>query len=50
VGMVSPLCACGILPIVISLALVQTPLPPLLALLATSPVMGPDALLLTWSG
>lgn len=49
VGMVSPLCACGILPIVITLAMVQTPLAPLMALLVTSPVMGPDALLLTWS-
>ncbi|MDT8441775.1 MAG: permease [Desulfuromonadales bacterium] len=50
VGMVSPLCACGILPVVISLAMVQTPLAPLMALLVTSPVMGPDALVLTWSG
>jgi len=50
VGMVSPLCACGILPIVISLALMGTPLAPLLALLVTSPVMGPDALLLTYRG
>jgi len=50
VGMVSPLCACGILPVAISLAMVGTPLPPLLALLATSPIMGPDALLLTWRG
>ena len=50
VGMVSPLCACGILPVAISLAMVSTPLPPLLALLATSPIMGPDALILTWRG
>ena len=50
IGMVSPLCACGILPIAISLAMAGTPLPPLLALLVTSPVMGPDALLLTWRG
>lgn len=50
VGMVSPLCACGILPVVISLAMLQTPLAPLIALLVTSPVMGPDALLLTWRG
>ena len=50
VGMVSPLCACGILPIAITLAMVGTPLPPLLALLATSPIMGPDALILTWRG
>ncbi len=48
VGMVSPLCACGILPVVITLAMVQTPLAPLMALLVTSPVMGPDALILTW--
>ncbi len=50
VGMVSPLCACGILPIVISLAMMGTPLAPLMALLVTSPVMGPDALLLTYRG
>lgn len=49
VGMVSPLCACGILPVVITLAMIQTPLAPLMALLATSPLMGPDALILTWS-
>lgn len=50
VGMVSPLCACGILPVVITLALIETPLAPLMALLVTSPVMGPDALVLTWRG
>ena len=50
VGMVSPLCACGILPIAISLAMVGTPLAPLIALLVTSPTMGPDALLLTYRG
>lgn len=50
VGMVSPLCACGILPVIISLAMLETPLAPLIALLVTSPVMGPDALLLTWRG
>jgi len=48
VGMVSPLCACGILPVVVTLAMIRTPLPALIALLVTSPVMGPDALLLTW--
>ncbi len=50
VGMVSPLCACGILPVVISLAMVGTPIAPLMALLVTSPIMGPDAFLLTWRG
>ncbi len=50
VGMVSPLCACGILPIVITLAMAGTPIAPLIALLVTSPVMGPDALILTYRG
>jgi len=50
VGMVSPLCACGILPVVISLAMIGTPIAPLIALLVTSPIMGPDALLLTYRG
>ena len=30
IGMVSPLCACGILPVVITLAMIQTPLAPLM--------------------
>ena len=50
IGSVSPLCACGILPVAISLAMVGTPLAPLLALLVASPVMGPDAFVLTWRG
>lgn len=50
VGMVSPLCSCGILPIAISLAAAGVPLPPLMALLFTSPVMGPEALLITYGG
>jgi hypothetical protein len=50
VGLVSPLCACGILPVAISLAMVETPLAPLMALLVASPVMGPDAFVLTWRG
>lgn len=50
VGLVSPLCACGIIPIIISLAMIGTPLAPILTLLATSPTMSPDAFLLTWQG
>ena len=49
-GVFSPLCACGVLPIVIPLAVSGVPLPPLLALLATSPLMSPDALTITWAG
>lgn len=50
IGMLSPLCACGILPIVIPMALSGVPLPPLLALLATSPTMDPTSFVLTWGG
>ncbi|MCX7769661.1 MAG: permease [Proteobacteria bacterium] len=50
VGMASPLCSCGILPIAISLAAAGVPLPPLVSLLFTSPVMGPEALVITYGG
>jgi len=49
-GMISPLCSCGILPIAISLAVAGVPLPPLMSLLFTSPVMGPEALVITYGG
>jgi len=50
VGMATPLCSCGILPIAISLAAAGLPLPPLVSLLFTSPVMGPEALVITYGG
>ncbi len=50
VGTLSPLCSCGILPIVIPMALAGVPLAPLMALLITSPVMDPAAFVLTWGG
>ncbi len=46
-GLISPLCSCGILPVVISLSAAGVPLPPVLALLITSPLMSPDAFLIT---
>jgi uncharacterized membrane protein YraQ (UPF0718 family) len=46
-GLISPLCSCGILPVVISLSAAGVPLPPVLALLITSPLMSPDAFFLT---
>lgn len=49
-GLVSPLCSCGILPIAISLIAAGVPLPPVTALLFTSPAMGPEALVLTYGG
>ena len=46
-GLISPLCSCGILPVVLSLSAAGVPLPPVLALLVTSPLMSPDAFLIT---
>ena len=40
-GVVSPLCACATLPLVISLLLAGLPLAPAMALLVTSPLMSP---------
>ncbi|PLX79665.1 MAG: hypothetical protein C0616_10860 [Desulfuromonas sp.] len=40
-GVVSPLCACATLPLVISLMLAGLPLAPAMALLVTSPLMSP---------
>ncbi len=50
IGALSPLCSCGILPIVIPMALTGVPLAPLMALLITSPVMDPASFFLTWGG
>ena len=50
VGLVSPLCSCGIVPLVISLIYGGVPLAPVFALLITSPLMSPDAFLITLGG
>jgi uncharacterized membrane protein YraQ (UPF0718 family) len=46
-GLISPLCSCGIMPVVIALSAAGVPLPPVLALLITSPLMAPDAFIVT---
>jgi uncharacterized membrane protein YraQ (UPF0718 family) len=46
-GLVSPLCSCGIMPVVVSLIFGGVPLAPVFALLITSPLMSPDAFVLT---
>lgn len=46
-GLLSPLCSCGILPVVLALSAAGVPLPPVLALLITSPLMSPDAFVIT---
>lgn len=50
IGLVSPLCSCGILPVIIPMALAGVPLAPLMALLIVSPVMDPASFWLTWGG
>lgn len=48
-GVASPLCACSILPMVISLLLAGLPLAPAMSLLVTSPIMSPAGYtLLNW--
>ncbi len=46
-ALVSPLCSCGILPVVIALSAAGVPLAPVLSLLITSPLMSPDAFMIT---
>ncbi len=41
IGMFSPLCACGILPLTISMLMAGVPLAPAMALLVSSPLMSP---------
>lgn len=48
IGILSPLCSCGILPVVIPMAVMGVPLAPLMALLATSPTMDPASFFLTY--
>ncbi len=49
-GIISPLCACGVLPVVIPMALSGIPLSIVLAFLVTSPLMSPDSFIITWQG
>lgn len=47
IGLFSPLCACGILPLTISMILAGVPFAPAMALLVTSPLMSPAGYTLT---
>lgn len=46
-GLFSPLCSCGIVPLVVTLIYGGVPLAPVFALLITSPLMSPDSLVIT---
>jgi uncharacterized membrane protein YraQ (UPF0718 family) len=48
IGMFSPLCACGILPMTVSMLMAGVPLPPAMALLVASPLMSPAGFTTTW--
>ena len=47
IGLFSPLCACGVLPLVISMILAGVPFAPAMTLLVTSPLMSPAGYTLT---
>lgn len=47
-GVMSPMCSCGILPIFITLLDMGAPLSASMSLLITSPIMSPDAFILTY--
>ncbi len=49
IGMFSPLCACGVLPIVVSLMMSGLPLAPAMSLVVSSPLMSIDAMFITAS-
>jgi uncharacterized membrane protein YraQ (UPF0718 family) len=47
VGIISPLCACGVLPIAVSLLVVGMPLAPAMSLVIASPLMSPEGYAIT---
>lgn len=49
IGVLSPLCACGILTTAISLLFAGLPMPPIMALLVSSPLMSPTTYLVSLS-
>src|SRR5512138_2284843 len=47
VGLISPLCACGVIPIIVSLLMAGMPLAPSMALVVTSPLMSIEGYTIT---
>lgn len=47
VGVLSPLCACGVIPIIVSLMMAGMPLAPAMALVVASPLMSPEGYAIT---
>jgi hypothetical protein len=48
IGAVSPLCSCGVIPTLFALLQIGIPLAPIMSFWITSPLMSPEAFLITW--
>lgn len=48
IGSISPLCACGVIPTLFALINVGIPLAPIMSFWITSPIMSPEAFMITW--
>jgi uncharacterized membrane protein YraQ (UPF0718 family) len=48
IGAMSPLCSCGVIPMLFTLLHLGMPIAPIMSFWLTSPVMSPEAFLLTW--
>ncbi|MGD8307436.1 MAG: permease, partial [Ignavibacteria bacterium] len=48
IGAVSPLCSCGVIPTIFALLNVGIPLAPIMSFWITSPIMSPEAFMITW--
>ena len=49
IGAISPLCSCGVIPAIFALLQTGVPLAPIMSFWITSPLMSPEAFLLTWA-
>ncbi len=48
IGAASPLCSCGVIPTLFAFLQIGVPLAPIMSFWITSPVMSPEAFLITW--
>jgi len=49
IGAISPLCSCGVIPAIFALLQTGIPLAPIMSFWISSPLMSPEAFLLTWA-
>ncbi len=48
IGAISPLCSCGVIPTLFAFLQIGVPLAPIMSFWITSPIMSPEAFLITW--